>query len=714
MSINAESTLARTLLEKMMNTLSQSIVFILLSVCLAGCSTARMKFSEARELEEQGRVEEAMFSYAEAAKNDPESADYRLQFLRTRQAAAQIRGRQGDVLFEKQRYAEAVTEYQTASGLDASQARYAQKAREAAICQDAEAAYAEGVSLEKNNKLRDAGIAYFRAFELMPKHPEYQKAVQRIAEMRRMKPEGVELHLKSTQPITLSFREARLKDVFKVVTQLSGINFIFDESVKDQNVSIVLEKATFKQALDLLVGMHKLGQKTLNETTIILYSRTPDKVKQYEEMMLRTYHLNHLDAKKAVNLVRSVLQVRKLHVNEEGNALIMRDTEDVVAVVERLLEANDVPEAEVVLDMEVVEINDKDIKNLGLLLSNYSVSLGGFSPEGKLLSSSLFPDSTAPTPVDVSQLVKAFSLKGFGGYVTVPNATYNFGKNLSRGEVLSNPKLRVRNKEKAKFNVGQRVPIQTSTTVNTTTSSSVQYVDVGVKVNAEPTIQLNNEVNIKLSLEVSSVINKETAKDGTTLVTIGTRNLETSLSLKDGETSIIGGLIQHGSSDDKVKVFILGDLPVIGPLLSNNKSEKTKSELLLAVTPRLVRGVTVPSRAFALFKSGKEDEPTLTPPYKSFDQDAVAPLHSKPPEKVLTPLVKPTAPVNAVEQRQPAPVIAAPVALLPPQRVTPLATLPTPSGIPAAPVKKPVAMDQKPAAPAKLEVLQPVEKTTRP
>lgn len=697
-----------------MNTLSQSVVLILLFVCLAGCSTAQKKFSEAQELEEQGRVEEAMFSYAEAAKNDPESIDYRLQFLRTRQSAAQIRGRRGDELFEKGRYAEAVTEYQTASGLDASQARYAQKAREATIRQDAEAAYNEGASLEKNNKLRDAGIAYFRAFELMPKHPEYQKAVQRIAELRKIKPEGVELHLKSTQPITLSFREARLKDVFKVVTQLSGINFIFDESVKDQNVTITLEKATFRQALDLLVGMHKLGHKTLNETSVILYSRTPDKVKQYEEMVLRTYHLNHLDAKKAVNLVRSVLQVRKLYVNEDGNALIMRDTEDVIAVVEKLLEANDVPEAEVVLDMEIVEINDKDIKNLGLLLSNYSVSLGGFSPEGKLLSSSLFPDSTAPTPVDVSQLVKAFSLKGFGGYVTVPNATYNFGKNLSRGEVLSNPKLRVRNKEKAKFNVGQRVPIQTSTTVNTTTSSSVQYVDVGVKVNAEPTIQLNNEVNIKLSLEVSSVINKETAKDGTTLVTIGTRNLETALSLKDGETSIIGGLIQHGSSDDKVKVFILGDLPVIGPLLSSNKTEKTKSELLLAVTPRLVRGVTVPSRAFALFKSGKEDEPALTSPYKSFDQEAAIPPNSQQPEKVLSPLVKPAVPVNAAEQRQLAPVLPAPAALQPLQTPTPPATLPSSASIPAVPVAKPVVIDQKPATPPKIEALKSAEKTATP
>lgn len=595
-------------------------LILLISACM-GCSAATRNFSEARDLEEQGRLEEAMFRYAEASRLEPEHTDYRLSFLRTRQVAADARAKRGDTLLEQGHYTDAMAEFQTAAGLDPSQSLYRQKASEASTRLDAENAYKEGKDFEINNKLREALSAYTRAFELQPKRTDYQKSVQRVLELRQNSPKGAELQLRSSQPITLSFRDARLKDVFRMITQLSGINFIFDEGVKDQNVTITLEKATFYQTLELLTGMHKLGRKTLNETTVILYPLTSEKVKQYEELIMRTYHLNHLDAKKAINLVRSMLQIKKIFANEEGNTLIVRDTENVVAVVEKLLEANDVPEAEVVLDIEVLEINDKNSKNLGLLLSSYSVSLGGYSPAGKFLSPSLFADTTAPAPIDVSQLIKAFNIKGFGGYVTLPNATYNFGKNLSRGEVLSNPKLRVKNKEKAKFNVGQRVPIQTSTTVNTTTSFNVQYVDVGVKVNVEPIIQLNNEINIKLNMEVSSVINKETAKDGTTLVTIGTRNLETVLSLKDGETSIIGGLIQHGSSDDKVKVFILGDLPLIGPLLSNNKSEKSKSELMLAVTPRLVRSVTVPSRSHISFISGREDDPTLKAPYKSFDQD---------------------------------------------------------------------------------------------
>jgi len=222
--------------------------------------------------------------------------------------------------------------------------------------------------------------------------------------------------------------------------------------------------------------------------------------------------------------------------------------------------------------------------------------------------------------------VRAFTLKGYGGFVTVPNATYNLGKTLSNGEVLSNPKIRIKNKEKSKFNVGTRVPITTTTLNGTLSQVNVQYVDVGVKVNAEPTIQLNNEISIKLSLEVSSILSTQKIGDAsslTTVVTIGTRNLETVLSLKDGETSIIGGLIQKTTSNDKSKIFLLGDIPLIGPLISNHNSSKNKTELLLAITPRLVRGVSVPLPGLASFSSGKEDDPTLSRPMASFDQEAV-------------------------------------------------------------------------------------------
>ncbi|MDK9716652.1 MAG: type II secretion system protein [Trichlorobacter sp.] len=694
------------------------IVALVTLMALSGCSAARKNYNEGKDLEEQGKLEEAMYRYAEAVKHAPDESEYRMKFLNTRMAAAKGREQEGDALVKAGNYAGAVTAYQTAAGLDGSQPRLVQKATNAIRLRDAAAAYQEGLALEKGNKLREAATAYGRALDLAAENKEYATAALRIAGLRKSKLDGFELQLKSKQPITLRFRETRLKDIFSVVSQLSGINFIFDPDVKDQSVTITLENATFQQATDLLAGMYKLGHKVLNETTVLIYPHSAEKTKQYQDMQLRTFHLNHLDAKKAANLIRTMLQVRRLYINEDANALVVRDTRDINDVIEKILEANDQPDAEVVLDVEVIEISDKDSKNFGLLLSDYNVQLGAFKKingQQKLLATTLkdttttsSASTTTTTEASVDNLVQVFKSGVFGGYVTVPNAQYNFGKTLANGEVLSNPKLRVKNKEKAKFNVGTRVPITTTTmaTTGTTSQVNVQYVDVGVKVNAEPTIQLNNEISIKLGLEVSSIISRETVggKDSaTTVVTIGTRNLDTVLSLKDGETSVIGGLIANSKSDSKQKIFLLGDIPLIGPLLSNTKTDNDKTELILAITPRLVRGVTVQSRKVTSFISGKEDDPSITPPYASFEQEPEYAAPAAPPVKA--------PPVPAIKPQPPQGMPPQPSNRLAPLPAPPLKTAPVPSQQLSAPVPSSPAGAMKSAAPTQAPQPPPVRKS---
>jgi general secretion pathway protein D len=660
----------------------------LLSAC---ASPAARSFKTAEKLESEGKYEEAMYSYAESFKNDPTASETRIRFLKSRQKAADIRFRQGMALVAKGNHADALTEFQAAQGIDSTEGRYMQQIEISTRFKDAQAAFQEGQDFEKGNKLKDAHRQYIRAAELFPKNSEYQAALERITQMRKSKLDGFELRLKSSKPITLKFKEAKMKDVFTILTQLSGINFVFDEGIKDSPVSIYLENASFQQALDLLTNMNKLSTKNLNESTVLVFMNSPEKSKQYEDMVLRTFHLNYMDAKKAINLIRTMIQVRKAYVNEDSNSIVVRDTEDVVGVVEKILDANDLPEAEVVLDVEVIEVSDKNAENVGLLLSNYNVQLGAFSPDNKLMATSLTGASSTiaagSTTVttgggDISNLVRAFTMKGFGGYVTVPNATFNLGKTLAKGEVLSNPKIRVKNKEKAKFNVGTRVPITTTTLNGTVSQVNVQYVDVGVKVNAEPTIQLNNEISIKLNLEVSSILTKEkVGADGlTTVVTIGTRNIETVLSLKDNETSIIGGLIQRADSNDKTKLYLLSDIPLIGPLFTNSNSSKDKTELILAITPRLVRGIPVPLPGLASFGSGKEDHPSLVRPMASFDLEPVfegdtfLKAVDKKPAAPAAASKRPEPAVNGSVELAPQPVIVIPPVQLNP---APVATPPT-------------------------------------
>jgi len=645
---------------------------------LSGCAGGRSAFSKAEKLERDGRLDEAVMKYAEVVAANPGVGEYRAKYLQSSAAAAQKHLQKGDDFAAAKKYDDALREYQTAFALDSSLARAKQESDQVIKLRNAEVYFKEGEEFEKNRKLKEAVRAYQKALEFDQNNSAAKDAVERLIKSKRPKLDGYELNLKSNKPITLKFKDAKIKEVFNIISQLSGINFVFDEGVKDQNVSIYLENATFQQALEIICGINKLGKKVLNENTIIIYTKNPEKTKQYEELFVQTFYLNKLEAKKAVNLIRTMLQVRKIYVNEEMNALVIRDTPDVIEVAQKILEANDLPDAEVVLEVEVIEISKNNAESFGLALSRYAVSTAA-AAEGSstFLSDVLVPPvSTSPTNTTntpTSNLLNYFRWRGFNGFLTVPNATFNFGKTLSNSETLANPKIRVKNREKAKFNVGQRVPITTtSSPTGGGVSVNVQYVDVGVKLNAEPTIQLNNEVSIKLSLEVSSILSKEkvgSTDSLTTVVTIGTRNLDTVLSLKDGETSIIGGLMQDLKSKNKQKIVLLGDIPLIGPLLSQNDDTNNKSELVLAITPRIVRSITVPEGDVAAFWSGKEDEPSTSKPYSSFIQEPE--ILPAPPLPAGEPQKQPAAEV----QKAPAVPLATGAKVEPEKAPTPRITL---------------------------------------
>lgn len=697
------------------------LLFALLTF-LAGCGAGRSAFSKAQKMELEGNLDEAVVKYAEAAAANPDLSEYRVRFLKASEEAARIHFKKGEQLLAGQKYDDALREYQTAFALDPSLSRASQQSELVIKLRNSMLYTQEGAEFEKNRKPREALRSYQKALEFNADNQEASEAVERLLKTRRTKLDGYELHLKSPKPITLKFKDAKIKEVFNIVSQLSGINFVFDEGVKDQNISIYLENATFQQALEIITGLNKLGKKALNEGTIIIYPKTPEKNKQYEELFVQTFYLNKLDAKKAVNLIRTMLQVKKIYVNEEMNALVIRDTPDVIEVARKILDANDVPDSEVVLEVEVVELSKKNAESFGLTLSRYAVSTNVLTPGGQFFSDTfnptVSPTGGTATPVAPSNLLNYFNWKGFGGFMTVPNATFNLGKTLANGETLSNPKIRVKNREKAKFNVGTRVPITTSNTTNQTVSVNVQYVDVGVKLNAEPTIQLSNEVSIKLSLEVSSILSRETvggSGSATTVVTIGTRNLDTVLNLKDGETSIIGGLIQDSKNKSKQKIFLLGDIPIIGTLLSGNDSSNDKTELVLAITPRIVRGMTMPDADVAAFWSGKEDEPSAVKLYSSFAQEPeLAPTPAG--DTGAFPVVPPTAAPAPTAASKPAtaaaPVspVSAPAAPLPTIPVAPQVIPVTEAGTavkpapPAAPQPAPVRITLKIVAPGSAKV----------
>ena len=312
--------------------------------------------------------------------------------------------------------------------------------------------------------------------------------------------DGVELDIASNEPITLRFKQANVKEVFGILSQLSGINFILDDEVKDKPVTILMEKATFSQAMELVMSMAGLNKKILNSKTMIIYTQGKEKEKQYEDQIIQSFYLSHIDAKKAVNLLRTMLQLRKVYVHEERNALIIRDTPDTIKLAEQILKAADRENSEVIFDLEIVAVTDSDLLNFGPRLTSYATKAGfGTSEAG-----------TDQKVTSVTDTIVVQSLNNLQTYYTVPSATFDFAKTLNNSEILASPKIRVKNGEKAKVHIGSREPVVTSTQTGETVSSNVQYVDVGVKVDVEPTIHLDRNVQTKLTLEVSQVTSRET------------------------------------------------------------------------------------------------------------------------------------------------------------------------------------------------------------
>jgi len=418
--------------------------------------------------------------------------------------------------------------------------------------------------------------------------------------------EGFELNLKSDKPITLKFKATPIKDIFNIISKLSGINFIFDEGVKKKNASIYLENATFDQAMELLLMTNNLFQKVVNENTIIIVPDTKVKREQYQDLLIQTFYLSNIEAKKAVNLLRTLLQIKSIYVNDDVNAIVVRDTPDRIAIAEKILKANDLADSEVMLDVEILEVGRNSSKNLGLDLNPDSITIG-------------MEDAAGTNEQIGYKTLREFSQ--FDLLFTIPDVVINLQKQYGDVNLLANPKVRVANKEKAKIHIGDRVPIITVTTNNGVTTDNVQYVDVGVKLNVEPLIHLDNEISLKVSLEISSLGTSTTTSNGSVVYQIGTRNAETNLRLYDGETQIIGGLINEEERSSTVKVPFLGDIPVIGRLFSSVDDSGKKTDILLSITPHIIRNREIPDPEFLNIWSGRAQNVSSRAPFESFIEE---------------------------------------------------------------------------------------------
>jgi len=522
--------------------------------------TASTAFQEARRAEELGQWDLAVLKLSKAAELEPGNPQYRLSLQKAKLRASQAHFDKGKLYRSSGNPELAVLELQQAVLLDTTNDYAAVELRKA---QDE---YAR-LQAERSGESR---------IEKLKKRARGARAVTPMLEPS------------SDKPINLNFPQPKpIKQIYRALADAAGINIIFDPQLKDDNVSIVLNGLEFQKALETLIRQENHFYKIIDERTILVAADTPQNRKTYEDLVIRTFFLSNADVTEVANALRALLQTTRISVNKAENSITLRDTSDKVAVAERIVEQNDKQVSEVVVDVELLQVNTSKAQELGPLLSGYSVTAAVPAPGGTTNLGAALPQGTFTW-----DQLKQLSISSFG--FSLPTATYFFVKNNTDAELLAKPQLRVAEGQKAQLLIGDKVPIPVTSfnTSNTTTGGAIvpitsfQYQDIGIKIEVEPRVHHNKEITLKLMVEVSQLNGNA---PGTTQPIIGTRTISSNIRLKDGETNLLAGLYRRDKTFNRDQIPYVGDIPLLGPLLSHNKRASQTTDLVLTMTPHIIR-----------------------------------------------------------------------------------------------------------------------------
>ena len=559
------------------------------SLCvLAGCAADRLH-RDGMQLVRDGQHEAGLGKIGEAVQRAPDRPDI-LKDLRMQRAA-----------WVDQQIARARAAQQ-AGELDAADALYRQVLAQApghgaAIdgLRETERARTHAQRLDQartalDNGDESAATALLRQVQVeAPDAPGAQALADRIeqASARRMLQEP-QLRPAGAQRIHLDFRDASVRMVFEVLSRNSGLNFIIDKDISpDLKTTVYLRNAYVDEAIDLILRTSQLRRKLLGNGAVLIYPDTPDKLKIYEDLVVRAFYLRDASATQMQATIKTLLKTEELVVDEKLNLLVMRGTPEAVRVAEKLVALHDLAEPEVMLEMEVLEVQQDALLNLGIQWPN---QLG------------LAPLTTGNASLTLQSLRELNSSR-IGA--SLGATTLNLRQDSGLTNLLANPRVRVRNRQQATIMIGDKVPIITTTSTATGfVSESVQYLDVGLKLSVEPTVHPPRDVGIKVNLEVSSIAKQISTATGTVAYQIGTRNAATVLRLRDGETQILAGLINDQDRSSTSGVPGLSQLPLIGRLFSAPLDSRSKNEIVLSITPHLLRGAARPEAHRLEFWSG--------------------------------------------------------------------------------------------------------------
>lgn len=396
------------------------------------------------------------------------------------------------------------------------------------------------------------------------------------------------------KPVSLNFKTQPLSSILAVISKVSGVNFVFDQDVDaHQPATVFAEKVSADHAIDLVLQANRLEKKVLDANTMLLYPATAEKKRAYQEYAIRTFFLSHADAKAVVTALRQLVKPKDVYVDDRVNAVVVRDKPEALMVAERVVMSLDIPQSEVTLDVQVLEVNMNDNINLGLQypgklqVNAIPGAASGVLTVGELLSLNRDRMSVGSDSGALGLAIDMLQKQG-------------------KTKTLANPKIRVRNMEKASIKIGERVPIVTTTNANGVVSESVSYQDVGLLLQVEPRISLNDEVSVKVNMEVSNILSKQTTKSGLVAYSLGTRNAQTLMTARNSETQVLAGLIKRDESASTAGLPGLSTVPGVGGLFGTNGQNEERTEIVLLITPHIERNLDLPLSAVTTFLAGTE------------------------------------------------------------------------------------------------------------
>ncbi|MEM7049418.1 MAG: secretin N-terminal domain-containing protein [Acidobacteriota bacterium] len=528
---------------------------LLLALTLGGCTSHRSSRS-AEIASEVGDWDEAVVQYMRAVEEDPGNIRHRSALLRAKIKASQMH-------FER-----------------------AKKYQDAEVWERALVELQEAVALDPTNQYAEAELLNVR--EIL-EAAAAGRGPQSLAALKRKnsgsRPQPPVLDPRSDEPISLNFPDpTSIFKIYRALGKAFGINVLFDPNLKDTEIPIELEEVTAQSALETLMRAAGHFYKVQDEHTIIIAADTPQNRRTYEDLVIQTFFLSNSEVKDMMTILRSLVDAKKIATNEQLNAIILRDTADKVKVAERIIEANDKAKAEVVIDVELMQLDTTSLRDLGVSLDPYSIT----------------QSLDTGTENNVLRFSDIEFLNQNNWTLNIPSIIYRFIKQSSSAQLLARPQLRITEGEKARLVIGDRVPVPVTTfnTANTVGGNivpitSFQYQEVGITIEIEPRVHHNKEVTLKVRVEVSNINGFIEGSGGQQQPRIGTRTIDSVIRLQDGETNFLAGLLRTDESSNESGVPGLSDIPVLGQLFKSRRADRNRTDVILTLTPHIVRNAEI-------------------------------------------------------------------------------------------------------------------------